>query len=262
MARPSDRSIGPELPQGDAARLLELLWTRYESEVPYARQFVELAGGTFHNDHVAFRSLRRPRGGIELLAPVFERLGWRRAGRYEFPDTHLDAIHLAHPDGLPRVFLSQLLVDRLPEHARRILEDLPADPAPPLDVEELAAWFTGPEAPVREADLLALDGVSQYGAWVLAFGRKVNHFTASVVDIEAWDRRLREAGVPMKAGIEGAPDGPLRQTATLAASLPVWLEGGGERDRPYAYLELAQRRQGFDGFLGPQARQLFDMTKR
>ncbi|MGH2705818.1 MAG: DUF1338 domain-containing protein [Actinomycetota bacterium] len=261
MAGSPDRPTGSKFPPRDAERLLELLWARYESEVPYARQFVELAGA-FRNDHVAFRSLKRPGGGVELLGHVFERLGWRRAGGYEFPDTHLDAIYLAHPHGLPRVFLSQLLVERLPGEARRILEEIPREPPPPTEVEELADWFSGPQAPVREADLLALDSVSQYGAWVLAFGRKVNHFTASVDDIEAWDLRLREAGVPMKPGIEGPQEGPLRQTATLAAPLPVRVEGGGERHRPYAYLELAQRRPGFDGFLGAQARRLFDMTKR
>jgi hypothetical protein len=73
---------------------------------------------------------------------------------------------------------------------------------------------------------------------------------------------MREAGVPMKADIEGAPGTHLRQTATHAAPLPVTLEGGGTRAWPYAYFEIAQRSGGFDGFLGPQARALFDMTKR
>jgi hypothetical protein len=40
------------------------------------------------------------------------------------------------------------------------------------------------------------------------------------------------------------------------------LKGGGTRSWPYAYFEIAQRAPGFDGFLGPQARALFDMTKR
>ena len=55
---------------------------------------------------------------------------------------------------------------------------------------------------------------------------------------------------------------PLRQTATQACAAPVALEGGGSRSWPYAYFEIAQRAPGFDGFLGPQARALFDMTKR
>ena len=90
----------------------------------------------------------------------------------------------------------------------------------------------------------------------------MNHFTGSVDDVEAWQRRMLEAGVPMKSDIEGAPDSPLRQTATRAAPLALTLRDGRSREWPYAYFEIAQRAPGFDGFLGPQARALFDMTKR
>ena len=90
----------------------------------------------------------------------------------------------------------------------------------------------------------------------------MNHFTGAVDDIEAWVARMRAAGVPMKADIEGAPGTSLRQTATHAHPLPVRLADGGTRSWPYAYFEIAQRAPGFDGFLGPQARALFDMTKR
>ena len=54
----------------------------------------------------------------------------------------------------------------------------------------------------------------------------------------------------------------LRQTATRAAPVPLRLKDGRTREWPYAYFEIAQRSAGFDGFLGPQARALFDMTKR
>lgn len=242
-------------------RLLDLLWERYAAEVPYARRFVELSGGRFENDHIALRSLARPGGGIDLVAGVFERLGWQRAGAYEFADTHLEAVYLSQP-GLPRIFVSQLRADRLSLAAQRILEQLPPDPPPPRDLDALAGWFAAPAEPPREADLLALDGASQYAAWLLAFGRKVNHFTAAVTEIESWDAKLRAAGVPMKAGIEGERGSVLRQTATQAAVLPVALAGGGARPWPYAYFELAERAHGFDGFLGPQARALFDMTRR
>src|SRR3982074_525895 len=90
-----------------AQRLLDLLWDDYARNVPYVAAFVKLAAGKFSNDHVAFRSLRRPGSGIEPFARVFERFGWKRAGSYDFPDTRLDAIHLSQP-GLPRVFLSEL----------------------------------------------------------------------------------------------------------------------------------------------------------
>ena len=223
---------------------------------------VELSGGSFRNDHVAFRSLAfadRRASGIALFAPVFERLGWKRAGEYEFPDALLEAIHLSHPEGHPRVFLSQLRIERLPAHAQKILRARTVDPVPAVAD---AAWFCAPSAPPREADLLALEQVSQYAAWVYAFGRKVNHFTGAVSNVEQWQQRMRDAGVPMKAEIEGEPGGPLRQTATHAAPVELTLEGGGRRSWPYAYFEIAERNGGFDGFFTTQARALFDMTSR
>ncbi len=245
-----------------ATHLLHLLWERYAAEVPYARTFVALSGGSFRNDHVALRSLARPGGGLALFERVFERLGWKRAGEYTFPDAHLSAIHMSHPDGLPRVFISELKAEELSPRARELLAALPEDePSPTDSLDALARWF-GPPPPPHEAALLELEKESQYGAWLLAFGRKVNHFTGSVDDVEAWQRRMREAGVPMKAEIEGAPGTALRQTATHAFPLPIALRGGGSRAWPYAYFEIAQRAPGMDGFLGPQARALFDMTKR
>jgi hypothetical protein len=40
-------------------------------------------------------------------------------------------------------------------------------------------------------------------------------------------------------------------------------DGGAAATMPwtYAYFELAERSQGFEGFFGPQATNLFDMTK-
>jgi 2-oxoadipate dioxygenase/decarboxylase-like protein len=245
----------------DATRLLDLLWERYAAEVPYARTFAELSGGRFRNDHIALRSLARPGGGIALFAHVFERFGWKPAGKYSFPETHLSAIHMSHPEGLPRVFISELHAEKLSTEAQRLLAALPVDPPAPTSIEALADWFSAPPPP-EESALLTLERESQYGAWLLAFGRKVNHFTGTVDDVEAWQRRMLEAGVPMKRDIEGAPGGDLRQTATHAAPVSVTLRDGRTRSWPYAYFEIAQRAPGFDGFLDSQARALFDMTKR
>ena len=254
------------------AALLDLLWQRYAESVPHARTFVQLAGGQFKNDHVALRSLQRPGGGIEVFAPVFERLGWKRAGSYDFPDARLDAIHLSHPDGLPRVFVSELRMSELSPRAQQILSALPPDEPPPIVhpgpvapwpvlVQKLADWFCAPQVVPSEADLLELERESQYGAWMLLFGREVNHFTASVDDVESWAARMAAAGVPMKGEIEGDKGAGLRQTASKAAPRAVRTDRG-PRQWPYAYLEIAERNGGFDGFVAQQARQLFEMTKR
>ncbi len=241
--------------------LLEMLWERYAARVPYARTFVSLAGGAFKNDHLAFRSLRREGSGIALLAPVFERLGWRRAGNYDFPDARLTAIHLSHPDGLPRIFVSELRQAELSPRAQELLLALPADPPPPERIDALASWFCAPGFTPSELALLELERESQYAAWLLLFGREVNHFTASVDDVESWAAKLSAAGVPMKGELEGERGAGLRQTATRAALRTVRTDQG-ERQWPYAYLEIAERNGGFDGFVTAQARQLFEMTKR
>lgn len=242
--------------------LLDRLWARYVEEVPHAGAFARLARseGGFQNDHIALRTLARDGvgSGIRVFAPLFEELGWRRAGEYEFTDVHLRAVHLSQA-GLPRVFISELDPLALTADARDALLASARDPSPPHDLDELAAWFSAPPPPDGAA-LELVARASQYGAWLLSFGRKVNHFTAAVDDIEKWQARLVGAGIPMKAEIEGARGGPLRQTATAACSLDVKLQDGTTRAMPYAYFEIAERRDGFDGFLGPQARKLFEMT--
>jgi hypothetical protein len=78
----------------------------------------------------------------------------------------------------------------------------------------------------------------------------------------------------MKAEIEGAAGSKLRQTATAAAVVQVPVAVNGMRSEmawSYAYFELAERgevvdpdsgaRRRFEGFLGSQATQLFDMTR-
>ena len=78
----------------------------------------------------------------------------------------------------------------------------------------------------------------------------------------------------MKGQIEGAPGSKLRQTATGAATTDVSVVVDGVPTKmtwSYAYFELAERnlcpdpetgkRVRFEGFLGPNAAQLFEMTR-
>lgn len=134
----------------------------------------------------------------------------------------------------------------------------------------------------QKKDVRALDKESQFGAWVLVNGNGVNHFTASVDshgvraldDIEKVQAAMKAAGVPMKKEIEGKRGDRLRQTATEAVVLPAKVRDGRravEIPWTYAYFEVAQRplvknpatgrRERFQGFLGAQATNLFDMTR-
>lgn len=134
----------------------------------------------------------------------------------------------------------------------------------------------------EQADVTALNAESQFGAWVLVHGYNVNHFTALInsqgtaglADIELTMAALSKAGVPIKQEIEGTKDSKLRQSATEAVKIDVGVRQQGKfTSMPwtYAYFELAERgeitdgetgRRGrFEGFLGPQATNLFEMTR-
>lgn len=149
--------------------------------------------------------------------------------------------------------------------------------------QRLADTFGRCWPPPRREAVERLNEASQYGAWTLLHGYAVNHFTSlvnshGVESLDSLDKTvaaLRRAGVPMKQEIEGAAGSKLRQTATAAADcqVPVRTDADGpeEISWTYAYFELAERgvvkdpETGkdcrFEGFLGPQATQLFEMTR-
>jgi hypothetical protein len=292
------------------AELLDHLWDRYRERVNWVREYekvVQRAGATFVNDHIAFRTLagQAPYGGIASIARLFEALGYRAAGCYQFPDKHLSSIHFQHPNGLfPKLFVSELQTWRMLPASRGLIERTLATHRPALGMDVLAdladldkvsasRWTELRTEAVRQihelpwtlsekADVQALNRDSQFAAWVLVHGYNVNHFTslinshgvAALGDIEKTIDALKAAGIPMKAEIEGERGTKLRQTATEAAMMDVAVrDGGRDATMPwtYAYFELAERgeiadpdsgRRGrFEGFLGPQATNLFEMTR-
>jgi hypothetical protein len=201
----------------------------------------------------------------------------------------------------PKLFISELQVWRLSDRSQQILgsylrshraplsdatltrlAEATASTLPDLVEQCVDAIERRPWDRPEKSDVQELNRESQYAAWTLVHGYNVNHFTSlinsqgveSLGDIEKTIAALQAAGVPMKAEIEGARGSKLRQTATEAVTIDVEVS---EQGRPttmpwsYAYFELAERgditdgetgRRGrFEGFLGPQATQLFEMTK-
>ena len=134
----------------------------------------------------------------------------------------------------------------------------------------------------ERSEIESLNKVSQYAAWVLVHGYNVNHFTSlvnsheveSLNDLDKTIRAMQQAGVPMKSEIEGEPGSKLRQSATEAVMIDVdVLDSGKPHKMPwsYAYFEFAERNAvvdpatgkstRFEGFLGAQATNLFEMTR-
>ncbi|MDZ8023599.1 MAG: DUF1338 domain-containing protein [Nostoc sp. SerVER01] len=200
---------------------------------------------------------------------------------------------------LPKLFISELIVDELPSNIAQIISQtvssieykLTSPVNSLLEKEEnietiakqLQQIFTRPWLLPWRSVVEEVNQVTQYGAWVLLHGYAVNHFTgyvngqntAKYPDIETTASSLANLGVPMKAEIEGNVACGLRQTATQAVTEMVTVlddNTGAEIQIPwtYAYYEIAQRypvevepgkQVLFDGFLGSNAQQLFEMTR-
>lgn len=295
-----------------ANELLNRLWEKYIMRVSYAKKYSELVlekGGRIVNDHIAIRTFNTHTGeqpeGIRAIKHILNCLEYKPAEKYKFPKKKLNAVHFEHPDEmLPKIFVSQLEVDLLPEWAQNIIKNavketpyiltdssiellnrlkeegnIPLEAAKLL-VADLVQYFRRPWKVPAKDDVLKLNDISQYAAWVLIHGNAVNHFTAFInfqnvkewPDLESTCKGLAEAGIPLKTNIEGKKGSRLRQTATLAVKEEVEVKGddGIEKIKwTYAYYELAERnfilengkKKLFPGFLGEQATHLFDMTR-
>jgi hypothetical protein len=150
-------------------------------------------------------------------------------------------------------------------------------------VKNLARFFSRPWDPPQRAAIAPVNEESQYAAWTLLHGNAVNHFTAYInrqnvrewPDLEETVNALRAAGLPMKNELEGERGSKLRQSSTQAVDAACEVaESDGRISKmmwSYAYYELAERGMIpgpngkavlFQAFLGAQATNLFEMTKR
>jgi Domain of unknown function (DUF1338) len=237
--------------------------------------------------------------GIAYLESVVKVLGYEMAGEYIFPDQKLYARHYRHSQqeelDLPKLFISELIVELLPEpiakmiektiKSRKLFDTWNLDHwVEAAQINQLQQIFTRPWPAPLKSVVEAVHEVSQYGAWVLLHGYAVNHFTGYInrqhapqyPDIESTAHGLAQRGIPMKTAIEGNVGSGLRQTATQAVAemVPVHDDASGlltQISWPYAYYEIAERnlvevapgqQALFEGFLGPQARNLFEMTRK
>lgn len=292
--------------------LLNRLWEGYLKRVSYARKYQQLVnnkGGRVVHDHLAFRTLNMHTGeqpeGISAIKHIISCLGYFTAENYEFKKKKLKAVHFEHPHAmLPKIFVSQLEVDKLPDWAQQVIKNAVKDTPYLLSdksiellstlkekgelprlagealVKDLEQYFRRPWKIPKRSDVLNINDISQYAAWVLLHGNAVNHFSALInyQNVSEWPdllstcRGMTAAGIPMKEAIEGEKGSKLQQTATLAVKEDVEVMGeDGIEKMPwtYAYYELAERgfvredgeEKLFSGFLESQARHLFDMTK-
>ena len=257
--------------------LLSAMWTDYLQLAPDAGGIYKLFAadndGEVINDHIALRTFNLPKVNLNVIASVFLDNGYVEGGEYQFPARKLYARHFQHPDPtLPKVFISELLVEQLSEPTQAIINDLVSQITP----EQLANPYfccSGRPWSISIEQYEQLLGESEYAAWVAAFGYRANHFTVSINhlnsldDIHQLNSKLQKHGYILNATgglIKGSPDVLLEQSSTLAKAVEVEFSNG-KKAIPGCFYEFAKRYPTSDGslyqgFVAASADKIFTST--
>lgn len=259
------------------SQFFDYLWQDYTSVTPQAEVIrclfadLETSGsGAVVNDHVAFRTFADTPLQLSRLEPQILALGYQPQADYQFEAKKLRArSYIHHDETVPKIFLSELLTDRLSESAQALLKPY-TDQISGICRDPSVFWSGLHWRAPRFEDYQALMQESEYAAWLLAMGLRANHFTVSVNHLneslkdsdgrpltgsERLQRvitRVKQAGFQINADggeIKGSPQVLLEQAATLADE--QWLEFAGGESHPIStcFYEFALRYPDADGTL-------------
>ncbi|XP_073526069.1 uncharacterized protein [Phyllobates terribilis] len=214
-------------------------------------------------DHFAFRTFGVNSHGIDSIAQIFLDFGYTKKDELSFPAKKLKAFWFAPPDAsiadgdgvngpLPRVFVSELLVDQMSDEAQEIIRKYTEISGCGYKHAALASalgsltW----EKP-SYSDFQQLARESEYAAWTLVNGYALNHATISVHQLEPHMKRINdlnqfveEKGYKLNSEggvLKASPDGLLLQSSTVADSITYEFSDGVTESVPCCYIEFAER---------------------
>ncbi|SBS35419.1 hypothetical protein MAQ5080_03168 [Marinomonas aquimarina] len=255
------------------------LWEVYTRVTPQAQRIQALfkqRGETVINDHIAFRTFAHSPIALEKLEPVLASLGYSAYGAFRFENKHLKARCYQHQSqaDAPKIFLSELLSEELPEDCQAIINKLVAQIPDDVVQGPEIFWSKCLWQPIAEQDYLTLQKHSEYAAWLSTMGMQANHFTVSInhltqtPTIEAVNQLLLDEGYTLNQTgglIKGSPELYLEQSSTMADKIEFTFAGAETRIIPSCFYEFALRHQQpngelFDSFIEGNADKIFDST--
>jgi len=186
-------------------------------------------------DHLAFRSFDRVDGGLLAVARVFEKHGYTCEGSLTFEAKKVDARWFAPPaarwardargdPAFPRLFVSHLRVDDLPDDARKVIErrvgTCEESGRNAARVAERGGVPWSADGADASADVInialdeyeTLSNASEYAAWTLVHGHALNHVAVAV-------HRLFEHHSSVSVSSRDDDSPPRRRFASLEACL-------------------------------------------
>ena len=257
-------------------QFFDALWQDYLYLAPQAQIIHDLFARESRvvNDHVAFRTFAQTPVELNRLEPLLLALGYQVQGQYRFEQKKLRARSYIHPQsGVPKIFLSELLVNELSEGAQAILAAYTEQISDA--VLDSTVFYSGRAwAMPTWAQYQALLAESEYAAWLLAIGLRANHFTISVNHLENYRtlqqvvQAVKEAGFALNTvggEIKGSSEVFLEQASTLADKQQVEFADGDEHLIATCFYEFALRYPQsdgalFQGFVEGNADKIFDST--
>jgi hypothetical protein len=259
-------------------QMLDLLWQDYVTTNPPAKSIYDLftsKGEKVINDHIAFRTFDHPRINVDVIGSVFLHLGYEEKGEYHFEKKKLYAKHFEHPEReMPLIFISQLKTAEFDENTQAIIQSL-IDQIPSDFTNDPTFVFRGCPWKVDYATYLKLKDVSEYAAWMAAYGFRVNHFTVSVTHLENFNsiyevnKFLKDNGFQLNTSggeVKGSPKDLLEQSSTIAYNKEIEF-ADGKYVIPACYYEFAMRYpkpdgELFRGFITGSADKIFESTDK
>ena len=267
-------------------RFVERATAKFAGNVPdfvALQQLVREQGGVFRNDHGAIRTADPEVRALFVRAARV--LGLHRDRDYRFPAKKLVSFDLqanGEDSTQFKVFVSQVDLDAFPPAVAELLRQDCAQQATAVDHRAFIAQVERAEkqgglsesdadafvehfamklmnrngAPMKRSTLEAVAAVSPEAASALALGPDFNHVTIDVRaagfdGIEAMAAAMAARGFRLLPAIQGAPGTKLRQTATMAATMPTpVLEADGNEGMAATekqFVEIIERSVAVDG---------------
>ncbi|MBU2878545.1 DUF1338 domain-containing protein [Aliiglaciecola lipolytica] len=262
----------------DIDTLFANLWQDYINITPSAQKVHKLLGqyngqSELVNDHVAFRTFDIDSVNLDKLAAHFLALGYVEKGQYDFVQKKLKAKHFEHPQSTkPKVFISELLVNEFEKPIQDIIHKMVSQVAEEATSQE-NFLYSGPHWQISSDEYETLLEVSEYAAWMAAWGYRANHFTVSVNHLQDLDLLtdvndlLKQAGFILNTSggeIKGGPEVYLAQSSTMADHIEVNFSDTS-KVIPSCFYEFAQRYELpngelYQGFVAASADKIFEST--
>lgn len=202
--------------------------------------------------------------GIDSMAKIFLDFGYTPREELRFPAKKLRALWFSPPSvpiphggsgvngPLPRVFISELLVEQMSPQTQDIIKKYTEISGSGNKHAALASalgsltW----EKPLH-SEFQQLARESEYAAWTLVNGYALNHATISthqlkshLRDIKSLNQFIEKNGFKLNSEggiLKVSPDGLLQQSSTVADSIHFQFADGVTESVPCSYIEFAER---------------------